>query len=70
MHDSCPPGYFVLRFLAEDVGKRLDDVLDRVIAALVHRRGNPARPERDEQFRYIAAQKERLSASRTGRPGG
>lgn len=32
-------GYFVLRFLAEDVGKHLDNVLDRVIAALVHRRG-------------------------------
>lgn len=36
-------GYFVLRFLAEDVGQQLDDVLDRVIAALVHRRGNPER---------------------------
>jgi very-short-patch-repair endonuclease len=31
-------GYFVLRFLAEDIGKHLDAVLDRVIAALVHRR--------------------------------
>jgi very-short-patch-repair endonuclease len=31
-------GYFVLRFLAEDVGKRLDDVLDVILAALVHRR--------------------------------
>ncbi len=29
--------YFVLRFLAEDVGKRLDDVLDSILAALVHR---------------------------------
>jgi superfamily II DNA or RNA helicase/very-short-patch-repair endonuclease len=31
-------GYFVLRFLAEDVGKRLDEVLDAVIAALMQRR--------------------------------
>ncbi len=29
-------GYFVLRFLAEDVGKRLDAVLDSVLRALVH----------------------------------
>ncbi len=33
-------GYFVLRFLAEDVGKRLDDVLDVVVAALVRRGTN------------------------------
>jgi superfamily II DNA or RNA helicase/very-short-patch-repair endonuclease len=31
-------GYFVLRFLAEDVGKDLDHVLDSIHAALVHRR--------------------------------
>ena len=31
-------GYFVLRFLAEDVGKSLDHVLDTILAALVHRR--------------------------------
>ena len=30
-------GYFVLRFLAEDVGKRLDDVLDSIQRTLVHR---------------------------------
>lgn len=30
-------GYFVLRFLAEDVGKHLDNVLDTVLATLVHR---------------------------------
>jgi hypothetical protein len=37
-------GYFVLRFLAEDIGKHLDDILDRVLAALVHRaqEGGPA----------------------------
>ena len=29
-------GYFVLRFLAEDAGKRLDVVLDTILAALVH----------------------------------
>jgi superfamily II DNA or RNA helicase/very-short-patch-repair endonuclease len=32
-------GYFVLRFLAEDLGKRLDYVLDTVCGALVHRQG-------------------------------
>ena len=30
-------GYFVLRFLAEDVGKRLDLVLDAILRALTHR---------------------------------
>jgi len=30
-------GYFVLRFLAEDVGKHLDHVLDTIQRALVHR---------------------------------
>ena len=29
--------YFVLRFLAEDVGKHLDDVLDAILRTLVHR---------------------------------
>ncbi len=29
-------GYFVLRFLAEDTGKRLDQVLDAILAALTH----------------------------------
>jgi superfamily II DNA or RNA helicase/very-short-patch-repair endonuclease len=31
-------GYFVLRFLAEDVGKELDVVLDTILRALTHRR--------------------------------
>jgi very-short-patch-repair endonuclease len=31
-------GYFVLRFLAEDVGTHLDDVLDTILRTLVHRR--------------------------------
>ncbi|MBN1589345.1 MAG: DUF559 domain-containing protein, partial [Pirellulales bacterium] len=30
-------GYFVLRFLAEDVGKHLDTVLDAIIRTLSHR---------------------------------
>jgi len=30
-------GYFVLRFLAEDLGKNLDLILDAILAALVHR---------------------------------
>jgi len=29
-------GFFVLRFLAEDVGKQLDDVLDRINRAIAH----------------------------------
>ena len=31
-------GYFVLRFLAEDVGQRLDAVLDAILRTLAHRR--------------------------------
>lgn len=31
-------GYFVLRFLAEDLGKELDTVLDTILRALAHRR--------------------------------
>jgi very-short-patch-repair endonuclease len=34
-------GYFVLRFLAEDVGKQLDQVLDAILAALIHRQNQP-----------------------------
>ncbi len=33
-------GYFVLRFLAEDIGKSLDHVLDTILAALIHRQKN------------------------------
>jgi very-short-patch-repair endonuclease len=32
-------GYFVLRFLAEDVGKNLDQVLDAILRTLAHLRG-------------------------------
>ena len=31
-------GYFVLRFLAQDVGKHLDDVLDVILRTLAHRK--------------------------------
>jgi hypothetical protein len=31
-------GYLVLRFLTEDAGKRLDHILDTILAALVHRK--------------------------------
>ena len=31
-------GYFVLRFLAEDVGKHLDDILDSILRTLSHQR--------------------------------
>jgi superfamily II DNA or RNA helicase/very-short-patch-repair endonuclease len=34
-------GYLVLRFLAEDVGKRLDEVLNSIIRALSHRSRRP-----------------------------
>jgi very-short-patch-repair endonuclease len=33
-------GYLVLRFLAEDVGKELDLVLDSILRALSHRRAS------------------------------
>lgn len=35
-------GYFVLRFLAEDVGKHLDEVLDTILRSLAHRRRRQA----------------------------
>jgi very-short-patch-repair endonuclease len=34
-------GYFVLRFLCEDLGKRLDDVLDAILRAMAHRSRRP-----------------------------
>ncbi|MDD4890073.1 MAG: DEAD/DEAH box helicase family protein [Phycisphaerae bacterium] len=38
-------GYFVLRFLAEDVGKHLDDVLDAILRTLAHcQRERPPSP--------------------------
>ena len=32
-------GYFVLRFLADDIGRRLDEILDGTLRALAHRQG-------------------------------
>jgi superfamily II DNA or RNA helicase/very-short-patch-repair endonuclease len=39
--DAClqEHGYFVLRFLADDLGEHLDRILDAILRALVHRRG-------------------------------
>jgi very-short-patch-repair endonuclease len=34
-------GYFVLRFLTEDAGQRLDQVLDTILASLIHRENRP-----------------------------
>jgi superfamily II DNA or RNA helicase/very-short-patch-repair endonuclease len=36
-------GYLVLRFLAEDLAKHLDEVLDAILRALAHRRNHPPR---------------------------
>jgi superfamily II DNA or RNA helicase/very-short-patch-repair endonuclease len=36
-------GYFVLRFLTEDAGRRLDQVLDAILATLVYREKNKRR---------------------------
>ena len=38
-------GYFVLRFLAEDIGKDLDAVLDAILRILVRRRQSAAKAE-------------------------
>jgi superfamily II DNA or RNA helicase/very-short-patch-repair endonuclease len=38
-------GYFVLRFLAEDVGKELDTVLDAILRALSRRTNSPLVPQ-------------------------
>jgi len=38
-------GYFVLRFLAEDVGKELDAVLDAILRVLARRRQSAAKAE-------------------------
>jgi len=40
-------GYFVLRFLAEDVGKRLDMVLDVVLRTMAHRDIEARSPSED-----------------------
>jgi very-short-patch-repair endonuclease len=38
-------GYFVLRFLVEDVGKELDAVLDAILRVLVRRRQSATNTE-------------------------
>jgi len=38
-------GYFVLRFLAEDVGKCLDHVLDAILRALARQNGGTSERE-------------------------
>jgi very-short-patch-repair endonuclease len=38
-------GYIVLRFLAEDVGKRLDDVLNNILRSLASRRTHSQGPK-------------------------
>jgi very-short-patch-repair endonuclease len=43
-------GYLVLRFLAEDLGAHLDEVLDAILRALANRRTAMAIP-RDELAR-------------------
>jgi very-short-patch-repair endonuclease len=35
-------GYFVLRFLAEDIGKHLDAVLDAILRAISHHLDGPS----------------------------
>jgi very-short-patch-repair endonuclease len=37
-------GYFVLRFLAEDLAKHLDEVLDAMLRTLAHRERTIPRP--------------------------
>lgn len=34
-------GYFILRFLADDIGKNLNEVLDAILRTLSHRRKHP-----------------------------
>ena len=43
-------GYFVLRFLAEDVGKELDSVLGAILRALSRRRTRPRTGRSSESF--------------------
>ena len=46
-------GYFVLRFLTEDIGKRLDDVLDQVLRALIHVPGGDRLIEFREKDNFV-----------------
>jgi very-short-patch-repair endonuclease len=46
-------GYLVLRFLAEDVGKRLDDVLNTILRSLASRRTHSRGPKPSIQLPVI-----------------
>ena len=43
-------GYFVLRFLAEDVGKELDAVLDAILRVLARRRQSGTEPSLSNSY--------------------
>jgi very-short-patch-repair endonuclease len=42
-------GYFVLRFLAEDAGKRLDEILDTILSGLARRQDQESGVRSQEQ---------------------
>jgi very-short-patch-repair endonuclease len=46
-------GYLVLRFLAEDVGKRVDEVLNGIIRALFHRSRRPPTAALPYRFKVL-----------------
>jgi superfamily II DNA or RNA helicase/very-short-patch-repair endonuclease len=46
-------GYLVLRFLAEDVGKHLDEVLNGILRALAHRSRRPSVAEIPYRFKVL-----------------
>jgi hypothetical protein len=46
-------GYLVLRFLAEDVGKHLDEVLNGILRALAHRSRRPPLAEIPYRFKVL-----------------
>ncbi|HWK10005.1 MAG TPA: DEAD/DEAH box helicase family protein, partial [Vicinamibacterales bacterium] len=56
-------GYFVLRFLAEDVGKELDAVLDAILRVLVRRRQSAADAEPLKLVRRSSSMSSRSSDS-------
>ena len=47
-------GYFILRFLADDLGKHLDGVLDTVLRTLVSRRRLPASEKNVKRLQRLA----------------
>jgi very-short-patch-repair endonuclease len=46
-------GYLVLRFLAEDVGKRLDEVLNGILRGLSHRSRRPSAAAQPYRFKVL-----------------